>query len=163
MSEQDEPKTRRCFLREAGLAGACAALMPLLQACDTAEVLDEPLPEELAFNTNEAPYDQLKNTGDFVALADQPVILVLDGRGELLAFGSRCPHNDLEFTGPGEKRGSWDDTTRQLKCGHHFSRFSETGAVVNGPATQSIPRYQIEYDAATGAGKVFGRRFVLEA
>lgn len=164
MSDEKELLTRRCFLQEVGLAGACAALMPLLTGCEVAEVLDDPLPEQIPFNTKEAPYDALKETGDLVALDDLRVVLVRDSKGDVLAFGRYCPHQNQDLADVEDPRsGQWDDAKRQLTCRWHYSVFSETGERVSGITTSGIPRYRVEYDAATGVGTVFGRQLVKAA
>lgn len=164
MSDEKELLTRRCFLQEVGLAGACAALMPLLAGCEVAEVLDDPLPEEIAFNTNDAPYDTLKATGDLVALEDLRVVLVRDGAGDILAFGRYCPHQNQDLADVSDSRsGQWSEEKRELTCRWHYSVFSETGEKVSGITPSGIPRYRVEYDAATGVGKVFGRQLVTSA
>lgn len=162
MSEQDERKTRRCFLKEAGLAGACAALMPLLQACEVAEVRGEfeALPEEVEFDLTMAPYDQLTGTGKIVALGDLPILLVMDGAGDILALGRYCPHvnNDLAASSP--IAGQWIEADRQLLCRFHSSYFDEFGALVSGPSPAGIGRYRVEYDAQAKKGTVFPREQV---
>jgi nitrite reductase/ring-hydroxylating ferredoxin subunit len=162
MSEQDELKTRRCFLKEAGLASACAALMPLLHACEVAEVRDdfEALPERVEFDLTMAPYDKLTGTGKIVALGDLPILLVMDGRGDILALGRYCPHvnNDLSTGSP--ISGEWIDADRQMWCRFHNSYFNDFGERLSGPTPSGIGRYRVEYDAQAKKGTVFPREQV---
>ena len=159
----DEGVTRRCFLRDAGLAGACAALLPMLQACETSEIDDDPLPEEIPFDTNAEPYSGLRATGDIVGVESLNVLLVRDGRGELLAFRRKCTHAEQDLADGTDRSGKWDDASRQLTCRLHLSVFSETGEVLKGEAMATLTRYRVEYNPETGEGVIFGRQLVKEA
>jgi nitrite reductase/ring-hydroxylating ferredoxin subunit len=163
MSERSDKKTRRCFLQEAGLAGACATLLPMLQACEVNEVRGEfePLPERVEFDVNEAPYDGLSETGSIVGLGDLPILLVRDGQGDILAMGRFCAHQDNDMAVPNSPiSGAWNDQNRQLICRFHGTVFSEFGAIVAGPSPLPVRRYRVEFDRGTGKGTVFARELL---
>jgi nitrite reductase/ring-hydroxylating ferredoxin subunit len=162
MSDEKGLLTRRCFLQEVGLAGACAALLPMLQACETAEVLGdfEPIPAEVEFDLTMAPYDTLSETGKIVALGDLPILLVRDGQGDILALGRYCPHVNNDMAANSPIAGQWIDAERQLRCRFHASNFTEFGALVSGPSPTGIKRYKVEFDAQAKKGTVFPREVI---
>ena len=70
-------------------------------------------------------------------VGDKLVGVVRSG-GELLAFGDICTHRQCNLTSGGEIEGT------VIECECHGSRFDmKTGEVVDGPATEPIPVFQV--------------------
>jgi 3-phenylpropionate/trans-cinnamate dioxygenase ferredoxin subunit len=74
------------------------------------------------------------DAADFEVAGAQVAIARIDGK--LYAFADICTHMGCTLVPGGDIEGT------EITCGCHGSTFSiETGAVVNGPATQPIEVY----------------------
>lgn len=66
-------------------------------------------------------------------LADQPIIVVNDGR-RIRTFVAVCTHEGCPL--------GWNPTQHLIRCPCHGSAFDTTGAVVNGPAATPLTELQ---------------------
>jgi Rieske Fe-S protein len=71
-----------------------------------------------------------------------PMMIVRQSADTYLALSMRCTHQGC-FVDPPPQGGP-------IVCSCHGSRFSITGAVVNGPASSPLKQYTTTYNAATG-------------
>jgi len=83
--------------------------------------------------TGEIPVGRMKQV-----VLDQDRIVIANVAGSFFAFGGVCSHDDGPLV-DGELEGTI------VTCPWHFSQFDvTTGAVVSGPARQSIKTYPVE-------------------
>lgn len=90
-------------------------------------------------------YAGLANVGQPVELRDSSgrgigVAAVRTGSDSFIALGMSCTHQGTKVNISGQ--GFW--------CPNHGARFSNTGAVQQGPAQQPLYRYGTAYDASAG-------------
>jgi menaquinol-cytochrome c reductase iron-sulfur subunit len=70
--------------------------------------------------------------------AEQDTVWVLQNDGKLTAFSPRCTHLGCAY--------HWDAAKKGFVCPCHGSVFSETGAVVSGPAPRPLDRFVTKID-----------------
>lgn len=90
-------------------------------------------------------YAGLANVGQPVEIRDSSgralgVAAVRTGSDSFIALGMSCTHQGTKVNISGQ--GFW--------CPNHGARFSNTGAVIQGPAQQPLYRYGVSYDASAG-------------
>ena len=81
--------------------------------------------------------------GATVTVADQPLVVLRDAGG-VWAMTTICTHLDCDM----QKQGSVGPS--ELTCACHGSVFTADGAVVTGPASQSLANFAVTIDASTG-------------
>jgi nitrite reductase/ring-hydroxylating ferredoxin subunit len=128
------PACRRDLLRGAALAGAAGAGLTALTACGstTSAVPDKAV--ELG-PAAEVPVGGAKLYRSDKLVVSQPV------KGTYKAFSAVCPHRGCVVD-------SVDGTAVSCPC--HGSRFdAETGAVLQGPATEALPAVPVRATGGT--------------
>ena len=99
-----------------------------------------------------ASFCQLIKTGQSVPGGIGP-------NGDIVAFSTQCTHNGCPL--------SYDPVARTFKCGCHFSIFDPEmhGQMVDGQATENLPRILLEHDAQDDTlyavaveGLIYGRQ-----
>jgi len=166
--------TRRCFLKTGGAAAAGAGLLgaglgsghaaetsPSNPGATTlpyprngiAKVAELKVNEPKAFNyPDEESFCQVLKTGRQVPGGVGP-------DGDIVAFSTQCTHMGCPL--------SYDKIARTFKCGCHFSIFDPemAGQMVDGQATENLPRILLEHDEAEGTlyavaveGLIYGRQ-----
>lgn len=148
--------TRRRFL--SGMAMS-AAMAPLVQACEFAEIFDDDVQTSVDFDVNAAGFEKLATVGGFgqVSAGAIDILLIREAAGSILAFDRKCPHANLDMADDGKNTAPavWDAEAKQLTCRWHNSVFSVDGDVVDGPSMSPLRRYRVEFEEATGLGTVF--------
>ncbi len=66
--------------------------------------------------------------------------VVLNGDGTLTAFSPLCTHLGCAY--------QWEPKRKQFSCPCHGSSFSQTGAVLSGPAARPLDRYEIKMEGS---------------
>ncbi len=145
--------TRAEFIRSLGLSsGALMAVYCLggLTACTK----EEPKPTtpdnnklDLSLDLNSNDYSKLKTNGEFVVLANQPIIVARKADGSFVAVSKNCTHQGATL--------SYQAANDRFNCPLHGSNFSTSGAVVNGPATSPLKQYKTELNSAGTSLRVF--------
>jgi arsenite oxidase small subunit len=163
--------SRRRFLKTGGAAAAGAGLLGAGLASSAAEqahpgaaTLTYPrtgiaqaaalkIDEPKAFSfPDEASFCQVLKTGRAVPGGVGP-------DGDIVAFSTQCTHMGCPLT--------YDKAARTFKCGCHFSIFDPEmqGQMVDGQATENLPRILLEYDegddtlyAVAVEGLIYGRQ-----
>lgn len=89
----------------------------------------------------------------------QPVPGGIGPDGDIVAYSTQCTHMGCPL--------SYDKVARTFKCGCHFSIFDPEmhGQMVDGQATENLPRILLEYDqgddtlyAVAVEGLIYGRQ-----
>lgn len=85
-------------------------------------------------NLNDAGNAVLNNNGGF--LIKDGVIVARTTAGAYIAVAAACPHEGtlLQFQG----------NSQRFYCPNHGSTFSESGNVLNGPASRDLKQYKTE-------------------
>ena len=124
------PASRRTVLRGAALAGAAGAAGVGLTACGGKKGSSAGPTTAADLGASSAvPVGGAKLYRDDKVLVSQP------SQGSFKAFSAVCTHQGCVLD-------SVDGTTASCPC--HGSKFNaETGAVVQGPATQPLPAVQV--------------------
>ncbi|UYQ95280.1 Rieske (2Fe-2S) protein [Chitinophaga horti] len=91
--------------------------------------------------------NQLASPGDFIISGGIILIRIAAGNSaaSFSALSSTCTHQGCALS-------TYNAGTSQIECNSpcgHGSRFSNTGAVVNGPATSALAKYTIEVNGTT--------------
>jgi len=154
--------SRRKFL--GGTATALASI-PLASACEFANVDDsllQPVNPTIAFNTSMETVAAIADVGGVGYVEDGAlrVLLIRNAEDSLLAFNSKCPHQDLEMApAPGAAAATWDQNAQTLRCAYHQALYGADGGVIEQPNippdVTGLERYDVEFDAMTGEGTVF--------
>ncbi len=150
-SEAAQPDRRR-FLCMLGATGCAVAAAPLA-GCEVAELKASGGTAD-SYDFDVATYKELATVGG-VAKVDVgllPLLLVRSGDDKVVALNRICPHFGLDILQ--SPASEWDKAAQTMRCGHHFSVFSASGAVVSGPAPKPLAAYATTFDKATGKGTV---------
>ena len=136
---------RREFLTQAlTLVGGCVC-SGLLVGCET-DVLKS---SNIAVRLDVANESRLAQVGGMIKKVFEgqnggfPVIIVRQTEKDFLVFSTVCPHQGCEVNLPTE-------FVPEVWCPCHGSVFNKTtGAVLQGPATAPLPRFESAYDKST--------------
>ena len=120
------------FLHAATAASALIFSRSLAGCSDNA---DQPPAPGLDFtlNLSEQANQALAAPGGYVF--SNGVLVAHTSGGEFVAVGAKCTHEGTLLV--------YKSAENQFYCPLDLSRFSVTGAVVSGPATQSLTRYKV--------------------
>ncbi len=81
-------------------------------------------------------FTALKNVGGYAYKND--IIIIRSTDTVYLALSKVCTHNGCDVT--------YSSTNKDLPCPCHGSKFSTTGAVINGPAATNLKTYNVKQD-----------------
>ncbi len=122
---------RREFLSFVGIGAAAAACNYCLSGCTVKDTgITAPANVDFTLDLTNGAYSALKNVGGYVYNSG---VIVANSSSGYIAVSSACTHqgNTIIF----------DGTNNLFYCPAHGSRFTTTGAVINGPATSALGRY----------------------
>lgn len=146
--------TRRRFLAQSAGVAAATAVLP---ACEFAESFATG--EGFDFDLAMEPFASLTEVGSSASYdaGGLQVLLVRVDADNVFAFDRICPHAGLdmgfEVQTLTNTPNAWLPDTKQLRCGHHFSFYEESGEKASGPTPSGINRYEVTFDAAAGTGR----------
>jgi cytochrome b6-f complex iron-sulfur subunit len=126
---------RHEFVKQFAVGGSLLVAAPfVLASCgkdnDTPE--PKPLPSGgVEIDLDASGFVALKTVGGYAYQGD--IIIIRQTQTVYLAFSKICTHEACTVT--------YSQATGTLPCACHGSVFTNTGAVQNGPATQSLKRY----------------------
>jgi phenylpropionate dioxygenase-like ring-hydroxylating dioxygenase large terminal subunit len=95
---------------------------------------------------------QVPDEGDYftIQVADEPLIVVRGGDGEIRVMSAICQHRGYPVTVDGEK-----GNTKQFRCGYHYWAYGLDGQLVAAPEmTRTCPLAQLRAETALPALKV---------
>ncbi len=122
---------RREFLSVVGIGAAAAACSYCLSGCTVPDQgITSPTNVDFTLDLTNAAYSTLKNVGGYVYNAG---VIVAHASSGYIAVSSACTHQGNAVI--------FDGTNNLFYCPAHGSRFTTTGAVINGPATSALGRY----------------------
>lgn len=128
---------RRKFFRNFALGGSLLLTAPVLfNSCSDDSSEDENNNNNNSGNTvdlNDPAYSNLKTVGGYAYKGD--IIVIRSTDTVYIALSKVCTHSSCTVT--------YNSSTSELPCPCHGSKFTKEGAVVNGPATSPLKKYNV--------------------
>ena len=120
------------FLKLLG-AGTAVACLGCLDSCSSSSKSGDPAPTNLDFtiDISAAENAALQNVGG--TLSKSGVIIVRISTAEFTALWRSCTHEGTAV--------NYQASQQNFLCPNHLSKFSLSGAVLNGPATSPLRQY----------------------
>ena len=122
---------RKEFLAMLGL-GTTAVMVGCLSACKK-PANSGPTNVDFTIDLNDAIYAALKNPGWYIYKNE--VIVAKTINGTYIAVAATCPHQG-EYV-------EYIPSADHFHCYGHGANFSDTGALLNGPAKASLNQYKV--------------------
>ena len=130
---------RRELIRNIAAGTATVFIVPtVITSCQKEEIdpdNGDPMDENLTIDLNNDDYSALGSAGGWVVVDNTIIINTGDG---FIALSSVCTHNGC--------RVSYDHGETNLPCPCHGSIFSTAGAVLQGPASSPLKKYNVTLD-----------------
>jgi menaquinol-cytochrome c reductase iron-sulfur subunit len=101
-----------------------------MDAGDTSE-LGNDFPQEITFRRNRVDGWKIQSGTETAWLSKSP-------DNQLIAFSPWCTHLGCAYR--------WETNRKEFSCPCHGSRFAKDGAVIAGPATRPLDRYEIKLE-----------------
>ncbi len=93
----------------------------------------------ITVDLNSAEYAALKTVGGFAYKGD--IIIIRSSDAVYIALSKLCTHSQCTVT--------YNSSTQDIPCPCHGSKFTKEGAVVNGPATSPLKKYDVKLNGNT--------------
>lgn len=133
---------RRKFFRNFAVGGSLLLTVPVLfNSCsdDTDDGGGGKTPEGITVDLNSAEFAALKTVGGFAYRGD--IIVIRSSETVYFALSKKCTHEGCDVI--------YNSANKDLPCPCHGSKFSTTGAVINGPATTALKTYTVKQSGNT--------------
>ena len=129
---------RKEFIKKFAVGGSILLTTPMLfNSCsDDDEDLVPTNPDEVVINLNAASSADLGTVGGFIYSGN--IIVFRTGDNAYLALSKVCTHSQCTVT--------YNHAAENVPCPCHGSRFSTTGAVLNGPAASALKKYNVKLE-----------------
>jgi len=128
---------RRRFFRNFAVGGSLLLTAPVLfNACSDDSTEDDNNNNNNSGNTvdlSDPAYANLKTVGGYAYKGD--IIVIRSTDTVYIALSKVCTHSSCTVT--------YNSSTSELPCPCHGSKFTKEGAVVNGPATSPLKKYNV--------------------
>src|SRR6056297_1405704 len=122
---------RKEFLQKFAVGGSLLLTAPVLfNSCSDGNddvIDDEENSDDITVDLNHSDYSALGAVGGFAYKGD--IIVIRSGETSYIALSKVCTHQGCDV--------SYNHDDGELPCPCHESRFSTSGAVLQGPATTS--------------------------
>jgi len=128
---------RRHFFRNIAVGGSLLLTAPVLfNSCSNDD-------DEAGSNNNNtgitvdlaaAEFVTLKSVGGFAYKGD--IIIIRSSETVYIALSKLCTHSDCTVT--------YNSSTQEIPCPCHGSKFTKDGAVIKGPATSPLKKYDVK-------------------
>ena len=129
---------RREFLARSAMA---AAALAAIEGCGDGQI--GPTAVTVGSSGNLAvklsDFPQLATTGTLVRIPNSTVAVTRTGANTFTALSTICTHEGCDT----------NVSANRLSCPCHDSLFSNTGAVLRGPATRALPSLNYTFDSTT--------------
>lgn len=129
---------RHDFIKQFAVGGSLLLATPFIfSSCSKDDETDpgkNPLPtpgNDVEIDLNAAAYSALKTVGGFAYYGD--IIIIRTSETQYVALSKVCTHQGATVV--------YNPSNGNVVCNSHGSVFSNTGSVINGPATQALRRY----------------------
>lgn len=128
---------RKDFFTAIGVSAAAVTLLSCMGGCskNSAGVINPPVVPtgvDFSLDLTTSANAALKNNGGFVV--SQNIIVARTSAGAYIAVQQSCTHASYPL--------EYQSGNHRFYCGYHGSNFSESGAVINGPAQTALTVYK---------------------
>lgn len=129
---------RNDFIRNFTIGSTLFFVSPIVfQSCSKSD--DLPNPDGLIIDLTSQEFSTLLNVGGYTYKSG--VIIIRSGESQYMAFSSRCTHEGCTVT--------YSHASGNLPCPCHGSVFSNSGSVLQGPATAALKKYSVTINGNT--------------
>lgn len=131
---------RRKFFRNFAIGGSLLLTAPVLfNSCSDDSSDDDNNNNnnnngDITVDLNDSAYASLKTVGGYAYKGD--IIVIRSTDTVYLALSKLCTHSQCTVT--------YNSSSKDIPCPCHGSKFTTTGAVVNGPATSPLKSYNVK-------------------
>ena len=135
---------RRKFFRNFAVGGSLLLTAPILfNSCssddDNGGDDNNNNDDGITVDLDSSEYSALKTVGGFAYKGD--IIIIRSTDTVYLALSKVCTHSSCTVT--------YNATSKDIPCPCHGSKFTTTGAVINGPATSPLKVYNVKVSGNT--------------
>lgn len=111
------------------MSAGAFVLASCLNSCKKSD--STPAIVDFTLDLTQSANSALNNIGGFIY--QDGVIVAKSTTGNFIAVSQTCTHEGTTI--------SYEGSQNRFHCPNHGSNFSETGAVINGPASSSLTKY----------------------
>jgi cytochrome b6-f complex iron-sulfur subunit len=137
---------RKDFIKKFAIGGSILLTAPVLfNSCSSSDD-EDPDPgngnggdNDITIDLTSPDYSALSAVGGYAYKGD--IIVFRTGDNSYLALSKVCTHSSCTIT--------YSHADGNLPCPCHGSKFSTTGAVLNGPAASSLKKYTVKKEGDT--------------
>lgn len=138
---------RQEFFKLVGVSVGAVILQHCLSGCSNSQDTPQPAaPADITVNLNAMGFTALRNKG--AAVYSNGIIIARTQQDTFLAVSQVCTHQGSTV--------NFNSANNTFVCPNHGAIFSNLGAVVQGPASTPLKRYETSFDATTGNIRIFG-------
>lgn len=134
---------RKEFFSKALFGGAVLFVAPaFIESCTKSSLPSPSGPNSSGQQTidlNAAAYSSLQNVGGYVYFGN--IIIIRTGTSSYVAMSKVCTHQGCTVT--------YNSSAKEVYCPCHGSVFSNTGAVLQGPAPVALKTYNVTVSGST--------------
>jgi len=135
------------FIRNFTIGSSVLIAVPIvLQSCSKSDDLPgpgpgngNPIPDGLTIDLTSQEFSALQTVGGYTYKSN--VIIIRSGENQYMAFSSICTHEGCTVT--------YSHAGSNLPCPCHGSVFSNSGSVLQGPATAALKKYSVTISGNT--------------
>lgn len=130
---------RKEFIKKFAVGGSILLTTPMLfNSCsDDSEDITPTNPDEIVIDLNATSSADLGAVGGFIYSGN--IIVFRTGDNAYVALSKLCTHSQCTV--------SYNHTAGNVPCPCHGSKFSTSGAVLNGPAASALKKYNVKIEA----------------
>lgn len=121
------------FIKQFAIGGSILFTAPVVfSSCGKDEKDDGIKPgNEIEIDLDAAAYVALKTVGGYAYQGN--IIIIRSGENQYMAFSKLCTHESFTVI--------YNHASGNIICNQHGSVFSNTGAVITGPANRALRKY----------------------
>ena len=136
---------RKNFIRKFAVGGSLLLTAPVIFSACSEDSEDVPNnnnnnnTQGVTVDLSHADFAALKTVGGYGY--NDNIIIIRSTDTLYIALSKSCTHQGYALI--------FDNTSKQLVCNNHGSKFTTTGSVVTGPATSSLKLYDVKLSGTT--------------